>query len=211
MTALQLYISKRKEEQKWCEYYKERQRIYFPTKLGLAMLRLVCSGLDYNRGDIISAVSPTCMSHLEADNDRQDYQLLTAPRAHKDQRVRLEIHASVANIWLQSYDFHIIMQLVVKVITWPATEHRLKTHGGAAQDQRLEYYDNSNPTVIPQVARRFFISIYTFLPQVCHDGYPGAAMAEVHPNKTGQEFGTFAGPASIRDLIGRKSGPNSQS
>ncbi|KER22286.1 hypothetical protein T265_09573 [Opisthorchis viverrini] len=40
----------------------------------------------------------------------------------------------------------------------------------------------------------------------------GAATAEKPiPRKIGQNFGTLAGPASCRDLIGRKSEPNSQS
>ncbi|KER25214.1 hypothetical protein T265_14259, partial [Opisthorchis viverrini] len=40
----------------------------------------------------------------------------------------------------------------------------------------------------------------------------GASMVDKpSPYEIGQEFGTLAGPASRRDLIGRQSGPNSQS
>ncbi|KER31708.1 hypothetical protein T265_02079 [Opisthorchis viverrini] len=42
--------------------------------------------------------------------------------------------------------------------------------------------------------------------------HSGAATAEKSiPRTIGQEFGTLASPASSRDLIGRMSGPNSQS
>ncbi|KER28577.1 hypothetical protein T265_04620 [Opisthorchis viverrini] len=44
------------------------------------------------------------------------------------------------------------------------------------------------------------------------DDDDGAAAAEKSiPRQIGREFGTLVGPASSRDLIGRKSGPNSQS
>ncbi|KAG5442852.1 hypothetical protein CSKR_113283 [Clonorchis sinensis] len=41
--------------------------------------------------------------------------------------------------------------------------------------------------------------------------YGAAAAEKPIPRKIGQKFGTLAGPASSRDLIGRKSGPNRQS
>ncbi|KER28760.1 hypothetical protein T265_04451 [Opisthorchis viverrini] len=50
----------------------------------------------------------------------------------------------------------------------------------------------------------------TRIPPCCPQS--GAVTAEKPiPRIIGQEFGTLAGPASRRDLTGRKSGPNSQS
>ncbi|KER28778.1 hypothetical protein T265_04468 [Opisthorchis viverrini] len=41
--------------------------------------------------------------------------------------------------------------------------------------------------------------------------YRSHSVAATAARKIGQEFGTLGGPASSRDLIGRKSGPNGQS